>query len=618
MSGTYFSLYRPDPPRWKTDPDRLQLVMLECAVEFASLDAFDGWADGETEREVTLRVRHAGCECVTPLLLRTGDDRGPYILDEDLRVFKVVAGDTRAGVAQGTGPAAPYEFIQRVVNAFNAAPAGAGHPFGGLSEETLELGTEAGGRTVYNYAVARVRLRAPAGTSAADVRVFFRAFTTMVAWTDYDPEVYPRHGDGPTAAPLLGVVGGEVGSIPFLAVPRVDATGAASLADQPVDWPNVGTLVGAGDEEVHRYFGCWLDFNTTTPRFPPHPASAAGPYPAGECVSLQELVRGQHQCLVAEIHYPPDPIPAGAGTWDSRSLAQLNLSIVDSAGAALSTLLLRPSPEDVFTAASTDRAPPDPGAVLAAGFDNVGAPDELVIRWNGLPGDSIATLYLPGVAADEVIRAAGRGGSAGLERVDEHTVRCVVGGVSHVPIPGGSGRLPGLLSIRLPAAAAAGEEYRVTAQQVGGWPRRVVGEFQVAVTSGSPGDVLPGAERTLSVLRWVGRAIPPDDPWAPVWTRYLDGLADKVRVLGGDPERILPSPDGSGRPRPEPEPEPGPQPEPGRPRSHLPALVFFGVLALALLVLTPASGRPVVGIASLVVLLVAGWWWYAHGSRRPR
>ena len=53
-------------------------------------------------------------------------------------------------------------------------------------------------------------------------------------------------------------------------------------------------------------------------------------------------------------------------------------------------------------------------------------------------------------------------------------------------------------------------------------------------------------ERQLSVLRWIGGAIPHHNRWYPVFRRYLERVAGRVKVFGGDPTRILPSPTGEG------------------------------------------------------------------------
>ena len=79
--------------------------------------------------------------------------------------------------------------------------------------------------------------------------------------------------------------------------------------------------------------------------------------------SIQELMRGLHQCLVAEIHYQLDPIQSGATPGSSDNLAQRNIlfDFSDNPGT-----LRRPSrPPHLRAGAFADAAPPGrPGAGL--------------------------------------------------------------------------------------------------------------------------------------------------------------------------------------------------------------------------------------------------------------
>ena len=58
--------------------------------------------------------------------------------------------------------------------------------------------------------------------------------------------------------------------------------------------------------------------------------------------------------------------------------------------------------------------------------------------------------------------------------------------------------------------------------------------------------LLPREERLLSVMKWIGEAIPADSRWYPVFKRYLEQLGDRVKGFGGNPDDILASPDGEG------------------------------------------------------------------------
>ncbi len=84
---------------------------------------------------------------------------------------------------------------------------------------------------------------------------------------------------------------------------------------------------------MYGYFGCWLDVNQDVPRFPavpPHNGPFTEADDPGGLKSIQELMRGLHQCLVAEIHYDLDPTPIGATPGSSDNLAQRNILFDDS------------------------------------------------------------------------------------------------------------------------------------------------------------------------------------------------------------------------------------------------------------------------------------------------
>jgi hypothetical protein len=55
----------------------------------------------------------------------------------------------------------------------------------------------------------------------------------------------------------------------------------------------------SGPNEVHGYFGCWLDLNQTDLRMPTQSFPGDGPYGVN-VKSIQDSIRGLHQCLVAD------------------------------------------------------------------------------------------------------------------------------------------------------------------------------------------------------------------------------------------------------------------------------------------------------------------------------
>src|SRR6185436_10364611 len=104
---------------------------------------------------------------------------------------------------------------------------------------------------------------------------------------------------------------------------------ATELLTSQTDELNVRDLHPAGNGEDQAYFGAFLDFNQTAARFPNHPLPQDGPWNSG-LHSIQELIRGLHQCLVAEVFFATDLIDPGATPAGSDNLAQRNLAISES------------------------------------------------------------------------------------------------------------------------------------------------------------------------------------------------------------------------------------------------------------------------------------------------
>lgn len=476
-------------------------------------------------------------------------------------------------------PDAPYNYIQGLIAELRGYGNADAPSFESLASNELELSRKVDGVRVLNFAVAKVRYRANT-QDAVDVRAFFRTFNTMVSdlsytsdWTK-DQLSYRRTSDG--TIPLLGInkffsgAGNQIVSIPYFAERRVN-TATQSMTVQPDD-TNKQTLVHAGPGEAHTYFGCWLDFNQTDLQFPVNiPAGNDGPFT--NRVPILQLVRGIHQCLVAEIRYQPgavDPIPSGATPTSSDRLAQRNLAIVESDNPGIEsthrvqhTFLLKPSSASrtgQFMALTTNAAQQQ-------------RHDELVFHWHALPRKTIASLYLPDWNADDVIALNGtlRPGPRILTKVDVHTVSFTVGDIAYIAIPGHiRDAVPGLLTLQLPLSVRDGQQFTIDIEQHTGLTcrreihtkdskkhkdlkinfsqRRVLGAFRlnVVVKSGEP--LVRKLVRNLAVLRYVFQAIPKSDGWHPVFERYLSQLSDQIAGLGVDPSLIPASPDDPGLP----------------------------------------------------------------------
>jgi hypothetical protein len=415
----------------------------------------------------------------------------------------------------------------------------------------LEPSQTEGAAPAYNYAVAKVRYRATT-TPAGNVQVFFRTFSTLRSALDYSyaggnaPAInYTRSGTWPSAVPLLGLIDGEIASIPYFASTRVDST-TKSMTQQTVDSPNVQTIDAIAGQEAKMFFGCWLDFNQPTPRFPFNPVGN-GPFSSPQ--PIPAVINGLHECLVAEIFFQPgggaDPIPSGSTPASSDRLAQRNIAFVGSGnpgGGATHTVqhtfMLKPSPIQPKT---DQRA-----SAVAERFGL----DELMIRWNDLPRETKVTLYVPEWDVDEVLQlAAERQHPDVLHKVDAHTLAIDVADIGFVPIPGFMNKsYAGLITLELPLGVRAGRTYSVDLHQFsrvsirsGGAPGIFNGVFRVMIPVQTDEALLPVTIRNLALLRYIAQARPKNNRWQPIFTRWINGLAAKVRGLGGDPNQVPPS-----------------------------------------------------------------------------
>jgi hypothetical protein len=551
-----------------TQLGQTQRITFGYQIAFKSTDAF-------TQEDVpeTIGASVAGLSATTVIDLTTRQhpymDAGPTTwLNADTRVFQR---QPNGGFANQTLHTDPNGFIADVIDSMRGVPAAQANAwFESLTADEqgsqLEWSQTIGNQPAYNFAICRVRYRAEL-SDAGPVRVFFRLFPAMTTSTDFLPATtYFTGGQPGTKIPVLGVVAGETTTIPFFAAQRGPVNASLNTQQDP---KNIDTLKASpSGQETYSFFGCYLDINQPgDQRFPINPASPSGPFSGPGLLSIAELIRGTHQCLVAEINFDPDPIPVGSTTANCDRLAQRNLSIdhSDNPGAPDTHRV-----QHTFTIRPTT-ANPAPAQ----------GPDELMIDWGNTPPGTVATLYLPGVNAVEVMALADRLYSHNrLTLADTSSVQIqVTGGVSYVPIPtGGHGDLAGLLTLDLPSTVRRGQLFRVVIHQVIDTPparphvtvpppppaalatppskrateqrpipaavertphpaRHILGSFQFSVKVQTAAEVLPIVERAQTNIQRALDAIPIENRWYPVILRYLSQVSAKVAGLGGHHHR---------------------------------------------------------------------------------
>ena len=557
------------------DIDVAQRIAYPVHITFGSNAPFDLIPDGERFVDIVVEARmaHAFCETRLTLSLEPNPrmrDGHPHYLSTDVRVFSLVPGESRNFTPGLSHPdesaSAPFDFISDLVGAYNTWPDGVtddDHPFNDLPNAQIEdqlalYERNDGGERIYNYAIARVRYTGTAEVAVTGLSVFFRLWTTgwtALAYSDPKSDIrgsYRRKGDGASARPLLGIDGGEVNNVPCFASPRAD-----DMLNQtdPLNWGQ--DISGTGSENV-RYFGAFLDNNDEVKRFVEAPGAATA-FPGAD-KSVQDLMRGPHQCLVAEIHFPPDPIRNGDTPANSDDLSQRNILFdeVPNPGAfgsrvAHHTFEFKPSPAAL---------PLDlPEGISSATAARLHA-DELAFDWGNLPEDSVVTLYMPQAPRDDVLAyAALRAGPRKLRSAHGNTIQLEPKGVTYVPVSGPSlQNIAGLLTIQLPPSIVKGQRFTVTVRQIDGRRTRILGTTRFDIHVGDDASIGPRLLRKFSVLKHIAAGLSAASRWRPIFERYLDEMGERVRALGTDPDSVAPDPTGNGgKPYPE---DPGGPPRP--------------------------------------------------------
>lgn len=94
-------------------------------------------------------------------------------------------------------------------------------------------------------------------------------------------------------------------------------------------------------------------------------------------------------------------------------------------------------------------------------------PDVLMITWRGTPAQSIAEIYLPSVSSKAIIALADRiYGRHRLTATDANTIQFPASDLALIPIPAGTGRYAGLLSVEVHPSLPEGRTFTVSVRQL--------------------------------------------------------------------------------------------------------------------------------------------------------
>lgn len=474
-----------------------------------------------------------------------------FYLSQDLAVFTVNPHENPAPVLgvefDSSLDDAPHQYITGLLGALNGDPGlttpSSPDPFPATfpsqfvttGDSSVTPGTSA--HPNYNFCVARVRLNGAQGTSAQNVRVFFRLFVTQTSDTDFEPgSTYASVPDA-QGLPAFPLPGPDHQTTPFF------ASSDSALTDYGPGGPNIRTVTVTGTQDATwAYFGCYLDVYEQ---------------------SLNLKMSGTHHCVVAQLAYDGAPIVNSNGLTaspgSSDKLAQRNLQVTFSGNPSSTASRVIPQTFDLR---------PGPVPAQTAG-QLLNYPDELMISWGNTPPGSVATILWPQVQASDVVETASRlYGTPQLTATGQNTLQCAVSpGVTYVPVPAGvPENVAGLFTVTLPPGVIRGQEFDILVRRISSrqppaiiqtpetvivrpplqenW-RYVVGTFQVKIPVRVEASLLPAEEDTYAILLWRFASMSPANRWHPVFERYISLIADRVEAFGGHPGRIKPSPAGA-------------------------------------------------------------------------
>lgn len=501
-----------------------------------------------------------------------------------------------------------YGYIQSLLGYLNgnsSYTAGTADPFASFPDQS---GTYTGDSSVtpvtltmpphnnFNFAVARVRLKGSSGASGAahNVKVFFRLWVSQSADTDYQPNTTYLSTPDMAGLPGAPAVGAGTTTIPFFATGNLGTNtdyGTTGINNQTI-------TINTGDT-AWAYFGCFLD--VYDPGYQVN-GQQVQTWLAGthHCLVAQIAVDSAPIPTGAQVTPSPE-------NSDKLAQRNLQVTLSDNPGVhethrVPQTIDVRPSPAQY--AADPAQMPDELmidwgevplGAVARIYWPQVNATDVVKLAdahyaFHGLETHDQHTIqckvtrsvtYLP------IPPGAGEN-FAGLFTIDmplsiktgqafDVVVRRVATARAAVkpppPPPPPPPRIAGARAARSappqahaptathgfrpettathgfrpepvdhaprPAVAMAAP----SAAAMRTW-RYITGAFRVHIPVSEPTEMLPLEENTLAIMKWRLGVLPLSNRWHPVLRRYVEYIEGRVRGLGGDPDKIAPSPGG--------------------------------------------------------------------------
>ena len=347
--------------------------------------------------------------------------------------------------------------------------------------------------------------------------------------------------------------------------------------------------------ETVRFAAAYLDINSDTRRYPAAP-NGDGPFAAADCVSIRNIIRGQHQCMVAEVFYGDPAVPGsgdqtepGATPATSDNLAQRNLLIIESANPGHPATRMVQHSFDIVLANRRDRirgredlrlqtlalerarqarndGQPAGFVALAAApvradstsFEiaaslaraPLGAThDEILFFWNNLPRDSKVEVYLPSLDVDYVLAMRQlRHAPQTVRFVDERTLSLIPDGVTYLPIPNlGAERVAGLLTVTLPDGIKAGQVYTVDVLQMRLPIGAILGAFRLTIPVSKALRLYAREARLLNVFEERLKVTSVGSRWHPILLKQVEYFRARAQQMAEEAADECSQPTGNGK-----------------------------------------------------------------------
>jgi hypothetical protein len=149
--------------------------------------------------------------------------------------------------------------------------------------------------------------------------------------------------------------------------------------------------------------------------------------------------------------------------------------------------------------------------------------DELMIRWNNLPPQSVVRLFLPGMDVEELasLRSA-RHAPATVKAEGRSVLRLEVTDVTYLPIPpAGGNRQAAVLTIELPEGVKAGQRFTVDVVQLRAGATVSNGAVRIEIPIAKAATIVHAVQRGVSLLHERLSLLPRRDRRRPVLERRL-------------------------------------------------------------------------------------------------